>query len=99
MLGQQVLGAEITDILNIANIADIVTDIANIVIDITDIVNIVDNADRVLQTLRWKQVGVYKVLWGYPITKIKSKYSLKGIKKRFSNLLLIIKLLIKLLPN
>ena len=37
-------------------IADIVTDIADIVMDIAGI------ADRVLRTLWWKQVGVYKVL-------------------------------------
>ena len=37
-------------------IADIITDIADIVTDIAGI------ADRVLRTLRWKQVGVYKVL-------------------------------------
>ena len=37
-------------------ITDIVTDIVDIVIDIAGI------ADRVLQTLRWKQVGMYKVL-------------------------------------
>ena len=49
------LGAGIADVLGIANIADIVTDIADIVTDIAGI------ADRVLQTLRWKQVGVYKV--------------------------------------
>ena len=55
LLGQQVLGAGIADVLGIANIADIVTDIADIVTDIAGI------ADRVLQTLRWKQVGVYKV--------------------------------------
>ena len=43
-------------------IADIVTDIADIVIDITGI------ADQVLQTLWWKQVGVYKVLRECPVT-------------------------------
>ena len=37
-------------------ITDIVIDIADIVTDITGIAN------RVLQTLWWKQVGVYKVL-------------------------------------
>ena len=75
MLGQQVLRVEITDILGIVNIvnitdiadiaigiADIVTDIADIVIDIAGI------ADRVLRTLRWKQVGVYKVSWGCSVT-------------------------------
>ena len=55
MLGQQVLRAEITDVLGIVNIADIagvtdiVTDIADIVTDITDIVtDIAGIADRVL---------------------------------------------------
>ena len=45
--------ADITDIA--IGIADIVTDIADIIIDIAGI------ADRVLQTLRWKQVSMYKV--------------------------------------
>ena len=46
---------DIVDIANIAmGIADIVTDIAGI-------------ADRVLRTLRWKQVGVYKVSRGCPV--------------------------------
>ena len=55
MLGQQVLGAGIADILGIVNIvditgvADIVTDIADIVTDIADIVtDIASIADRVL---------------------------------------------------
>ena len=43
-------------------ITDIIIDIADIVTDIAGI------ADRVLQTLRWKQVGVYKVSRGYPVT-------------------------------
>ena len=75
MLGQQVLRAGITDvsgivnIADIADVADIATGIADIVTDITDIVtDIAGIADRVLRTLRWKQVGVYKVLQGYPIT-------------------------------
>ena len=51
MLGQQVLRAEIADVLGITNIVDI----AGI-------------ADQVLRTLRWKQVGVYKVSWGCPVT-------------------------------
>ena len=73
LLGQQVLGAGIVDILGIANItdiadvADIATGIADIVTDIADIAGI---ADRVLRTLRWKQVGMYKVSRGYPITLI-----------------------------
>ena len=53
------LGAGIADILGIVNIADIATGIADIVTDI---------ADRVLQTLRWKQVGIYKVSRGCPVT-------------------------------
>jgi hypothetical protein len=55
LLGQQVLGAGITDISGIANIADIGTDIADIGTDIADIgtdiadvVNIADIADRML---------------------------------------------------
>ena len=55
--------ADIADVVDIAmGIADIITDIADIVMDIADI------ADRVLRTLRWKQVGVYKVSWGCPMT-------------------------------
>ena len=75
MLGQQVLGAGIADVSGIANIADIAdvadiaTDIADIVTDIADIVNIADIADRMLRTLRWKQVGAYKVLRGCPVTQ------------------------------
>ena len=78
MLGQQVLGAGITDVSGIANItdiadvadiitdiADIVTDIADIGMDIVDIVNITDIADRML---RWKQVDVCKVSRGCPVT-------------------------------
>ena len=61
MLGQQVLKAGIADISGIINITDI-ADVADIVTDITGI------ADRVLRTLRWKQVGVYKVSWGCPVT-------------------------------
>ena len=38
MLSQQVLGAEIADVLGIADIADIATGIADIVTDITNIV-------------------------------------------------------------
>ena len=81
MLGQQVLRVGITDISGIANIADITdvadigTDITDIGMDITDIVtgiaDIVDSADitdRMLRTLQWKQVDVYKVSRGYPVT-------------------------------
>ena len=67
MLDQQVLGAGIADVLGIANIADI-ADVADIATDIADIVNIAGIADWMLQTLRWKQVGAYKVLRGCPIT-------------------------------
>ena len=70
------LGAGIADILGIANIVDIVDvadiamGIADIVTDIADIVtDIAGIADRVvLRMLRWKQVGAYKVLWGYFMT-------------------------------
>ena len=75
MLGQQVLGAGIADvsgitnIADIADVADIATGIADIVTDIADIVtDIAGIVDRVLRTLRWKQVGVYKVSWGCPVT-------------------------------
>ena len=67
MLGQQVLRVKIADILGIANIADIAdvadisTDIADIAMGIADVVNSADIADRMLRTLRWKQVDAYKV--------------------------------------
>ena len=62
------LRAEIADVSGIANIADI-ADVADIATGIADIVtDIAGIADRVLQTLRWKQVGVYKVSWGCPVT-------------------------------
>ena len=51
MLSQQVLRAGIMDVLGIINITDI--------INIADIVNI--------WILWWRQVGMYKVLLGYPI--------------------------------
>ena len=44
------------------DIADIGTDIADIAMGITDVVNSVNIADRMLRTLRWKQVNAYKVL-------------------------------------
>ena len=82
MLGQQVLRAGITDILSIINItditdiADITTGIADIVMDITDIVtDIAGIADQVLRTLRWKQVGVYKVSRGCPMTILISAFN------------------------
>ena len=79
MLGQQVLRAGIADILGIVNIADIVDiadigtdiadismDIADIVMGIADVVDSADIADRMLRTLRWKQVDAYKVSRGCP---------------------------------
>ena len=75
LLGQQVLRVGITDVLGIANIADIGTDIADIGTDIADIAigiaDVVDSADitdRILRTLWWKQVDTYKVLRGCLIT-------------------------------
>ena len=81
LLGQQVLRVGIADVLGIANIvniadvadistdiADIGTDIADIAMGITDVVDSADIADWMLRTLRWKQVDIYKVLWGCPIT-------------------------------
>ena len=75
------LRAGITDISSIANIvniadvadigtdiADISTDIADIATGIADIVDSADIADRMLRTLRWKQVDVYKVSRGCPVT-------------------------------
>ena len=53
------LRARIADISSIANIA---TGIADIVTDITGI------ASQVLQMLWWKQVGIYKVSRGCPVT-------------------------------
>ena len=73
MLGQQVLRAGIADILGIANIgtdiADIGTDIADIATGIADVVDSADIADRMLQTLQWKQVDAYKVSQECPITQ------------------------------
>ena len=81
LLGQQVLRAGIADVLGIVNIADIAdvadigtniadigTDIVDIAIGITDVVDSADIADRMLRTLRWKQVDAYKVSQGYSIT-------------------------------
>ena len=75
MPGRQVFRAGITDILGIANIADITdvmdininiadigTDIADIAMGITDIMDSADIVDWMLRTLQWKQVDVYKVL-------------------------------------
>ena len=61
---------------DIANVADIATGIVDIITDIADIVtDIAGIADRVLRILRWKQVGVYKVSWGCPVTYTHSKYN------------------------
>ena len=72
LLGQQVLRVGITDILSIVNIGMDITDIGinitDIAMGIADIVNSADIADRMLRALRWKQVDVYKVLWGCPVT-------------------------------
>ena len=69
--------ADIADVADIAiDIADIATDIADIVTDIADIVNVVDIADRMLRTLRWKQVGAYKVSQRYPVTLLKNLYNI-----------------------
>ena len=91
LLGQQVLRVGIADVLGIANIADIAdvadigtdiadigTDIADIAMGIADVVDSADIADRMLRTLRWKQVDAYKVSRGCPVTVI-SKGGLKGI--------------------
>ena len=50
------------------DIADIGTDIADIAMGITDVVDSADIADWILRTLRWKQVDMYKVLRGCPVT-------------------------------
>ena len=75
------LRAGIADVLGIANIADIAdvadigtgiadigTDIADIATGIADVVDSADIADRMLRTLRWKQVDAYKVSRGCPMT-------------------------------
>ena len=60
------IGTDIADIGT--DIADIGTDIADIAIGIMDVVNSADIADRMLRTLRWKQVDAYKVSRGCPVT-------------------------------
>ena len=58
-----------TDIAGIGtDIADIGTDIADIATGIADIVDSADIADRILRTLRWKQVNAYKVSRRCPVT-------------------------------
>ena len=86
MLGQQVLRAGIADVLGITNIADIADvvdismDIADIATGIADVVDSVDIADRMLRTLRWKQVDAYKVSRGCPVTGSKVNYIVKTLK-------------------
>ena len=65
----------IANIADIADVADIGTDIADIGTDIADVVDSADIADRMLRTLRWKQVDAYKVSRGCPITLYYSTYS------------------------
>ena len=60
------IGTDIADIGT--DIADIGMDIADIATGIADVMNSADIADRMLQTLRWKQVDTYKVSRGYPVT-------------------------------
>ena len=67
--------SSIANIADIADVADIGTDIADIGMDIADIAtgtaDVMDSADIVnwmLRMLQWKQVDVYKVLWGCLIT-------------------------------
>ena len=50
------------------DITDIGMDIADIITGIADVVDSADIADRMLQTLQWKQVDTYKVSRGCPIT-------------------------------
>ena len=77
--------ADVSGIANIADIADIGTDIADIATGIADVVNSADIADRMLRTLRWKQVDAYKVSRGCPVTqwgRRSSRWSLKVIESR-----------------
>ena len=73
------------NIADIADVADIGTDIADIGTDIADVVNSADIADRMLRTLRWKQVDAYKVsqecsITVYPDVLVSnSVYMLRGI--------------------
>ena len=61
--------ADIADIVDIGmDIVDIGTDIADIAMGIADVVDSVDIADWMLRMLRWKQVDVYKVSRGCPVT-------------------------------
>ena len=68
-----------TDIADIGtDIADIGTDIADIAMGITDVVNSADIADRMLRTLRWKQVDAYKVLQRCPVTLVQAVLEVKN---------------------
>ena len=68
--------ADIADIANIGtdiadigtDIADIGTDIVDIAMGIADVVNSADIVDWILRMLQWKQVDIYKVSRGCPIT-------------------------------
>ena len=95
MLGQQVLRVGIVDVLGIINIADIAdvadigtdiadigTDIADIAMGIADVVDSADIADRMLRTLRWKQVDAYKVLRGCPVTVSAREFKLNTIRNK-----------------
>ena len=54
--------ADIADVADIStDIADIGTDIADIAMGIADVVDSAGIADRILRTLRWKQIDTYKV--------------------------------------
>ena len=62
---------DIADVADIStDIVDIGTDIADIATGIADVVDSADIADRMLRTLRWKQVNAYKVSRGCPVTEI-----------------------------
>ena len=61
--------ADIADVVDIGtDITDIGTDIMDIAMGIADIVDSADIVDQMLRTLQQKQVDVYKVLQGCPVT-------------------------------
>ena len=64
------IGTDIADIGT--DIVDIGIDIADIATGIADVMDSADIADRMLRTLRWKQVDVYKVSRGCPVTVIEN---------------------------
>ena len=71
--------ADIADVADIGtDIADIGTDIADIATGIADVVDSADIADRMLRTLRWKQVDAYKVSRGCPVTTIYQKNTINS---------------------